>query len=135
MSDGISGRTVLTDGIQSVDASLYHDFGFIDLAPSEILHRNLTVSLDAASNVASLADSAEETFDPDVIGAQLLIDGSYRNVLAWASDDHKSVKLNASFGLDGNRDCCVLKMNRIVVTPASTMALTKLNFVYKPTFS
>lgn len=40
VSDGINGRTVLTDGATSVDASLYHDYGFIDLEPADVLMEN-----------------------------------------------------------------------------------------------
>ena len=48
--------------------------------------------------------------------------------------DEHTIELTANAG-SGNCMTSVVKMNEIVITPTQGSRITKLNFVYKPTFA
>lgn len=133
VSDGLNGRTVLTDGTTAIDASLYHDHGFMELEPSRILVNNERAYMVEGKYVASI--SSGPRWPEDTIGKYIHCDGKWREVVAWSGSAHNGFSTlpqpeNTLLG-----PVTVVEPNKIVITPDSTMSLTKLNFVYKPTFA
>lgn len=146
--DGLNGKTVLSDGTSSTLAFRHHDSGFIELEPGYPITRNVKVFYEAGSNVVT--STAE--FDESFVGKYIWIDGSWKKILS-VSDNNSTLCSDSTCGNGtfcgisdgiiissacqntGNEVTEIVTMNEIIVTPDSTMNLTKLNFVYKPTFS
>lgn len=128
ISDGMNGKTVITNGSTGELAFLYHDYGFIELEPAFPILRDLSVSYTA--------DSASVECDSDAFigqtGKHLYLDGQWRKIVAVYDSRHASVLPAPSS--TGNSKTPIVTMNEIVITPSYDMALTRLNFRYCPTF-
>lgn len=127
----MNGRTLLTTGTASEDGSLYHDYGFIDLAPGDILADWRTYT--AEGQIISSSDGT--ALSSSAVGSYIYIDGQWRSIVAWNDDEHTSVLLSSAVENDGSYDSPIVTMNKIVITPDDEMALTRLNFIYQPTFA
>ena len=67
----------------------------------------------------------------DVIGRHMRIDGKWVKILAKDGD---TLTVNASFTEAGSCYTNIVTMNEITVTLSNGAELTKLEFIYKPTF-
>lgn len=129
ISDGISGKTVLTDGMTAKPAFLYHDYGFIDLEPAYPIKRDIVISRTQGST-AILAEEA--VFEDDDVGKYVYLGGAWRQIVAvessteatvpWSSDETQTETTN------------IVTMNELTITPESEMSISRLNFIYRPTF-
>lgn len=128
VSDGINGKTVLTDGTTSERGFLYHDHGFIELVPSYPIERDVYVAYNAGSNRVSVI--GVEIGD-DVIGRHILLSGEYRKII---DKDDDALILDVALDEDGSCYTNIVTMNEISVELSTGAQLTKLNFIYKPTF-
>ena len=126
--DGMNGKTLLTNGISGELAFLYHDYGFIDLEPAFPILRDLNISY-TANGAAVVCDS--DAFLGQT-GKYLHLDGQWRKIVAVDDGRHASVLPTPTS--TGKEKTPLVTMNEIVVTPSSDMALTRLNFRFKPTF-
>lgn len=131
VSDALNGKTVLTNGTPAGTslAFLYHDNGFLELEPSYPILRGI----HASYTVASTDVVVEEEISEDVIGKYVYIDGSWRKIAAQPSAHNLTITSTPS--QTGTAETDIVLMNEITVTPETTMSLSKLNFVYYPTFS
>jgi hypothetical protein len=131
VSDALNGKTVLTNGtaLGTELAFLYHDNGFIELEPSYPTVRGLHVSYTANSTTIV----AEEEITEDVVGKYIYIDEAWRKIAAQTSAHNLTITSTPS--QTGTAETDIVLMNEITVTPETTMSLSKLNFVYYPTFS
>ena len=125
----MNGRTILTNGTTSVDGSLYHDYGFIDLEPNYPVVPSATYT--ASGNTATSAS----VLPADVIGCRLFLDGAWRNIVAFNNTKHTSCLFTPAVTTAGDYNSPIVTANKIVVTPDNSMTLTKLNFIYQPTFA
>lgn len=123
--DGMNGKTVLTNGTKSELAFLYHDYGFIDLEPAYPIVRNIHANYTARSTEV-YCEGGEET-----TGQYIWLDGAWRQIML---SDEVSLTVLPVPENSGSEDTEIVTMNEITITPDSTMALTRLNFRYKPTF-
>ena len=136
VSDGLNGRTIQTNGSASMDASLYHDYGFIDLAPSTVPYKGNCVVKKYTSQITTVDD---KRFPDTCIGSRIFVDGTWFNVVGYYIDTDGNAQRNTllvdhTFDNELEQQTTFYQMNKIIVTPISNMELTKLNFVYKPTF-
>lgn len=129
--DGINGKTIITNGQTGELAFLYHDSGFIDLAPSYPITRELTVSTTANSKTIT---STIDCFDADMVGKFILIGSTWYKIAAVTNSKQVTLETNVSTKATVSH-CVVVTMNELVVEPKSTMDLTKLQFDYYPTFT
>lgn len=123
--DGMNGKTILTNGTKSELAFLYHDYGFIDLEPAYPIRRNIQASYTAGSTEVYCEGGAGTT------GQYIWLDGSWRQIML---SDEVSLTVLPVPENSGSEETEIVTMNEITITPDSTMALTRLNFRYKPTF-
>ena len=139
--DAMNGRTVLTDGITSTDANLYHDYGFISLKPDDILVSKYTEwwMWPQYSFIGRYGGSEYKDMLPEYVGKYIYAGGCWRKINRWISDAYISVDYTrdeVSNIAPYTKDIMsIVTVNNLVVTPVSTMSLTKLSFIYKPTFA
>ena len=128
VSDAINGKTVLTDGSASQLGFLYHDHGFIELAPSYPIEREVYIMYTKDSDRVSILGS--EVGD-DVVGRHIQIDGVYRKIVD--TNDNELI-IETAAQSDGSGYVNIVTMNEISIELSPGAQLTKLNFIYKPTF-
>ena len=131
-TDGLSGQTTFTNGTVSQPGFLYHDYGFIDLAPGFPAYRNITVDVTDNRNVNS-----DGLFAYDMLGRHIYFaNGTVAKVVNV--HDSSWIEVDTTVSSAENGVAQILQMNEIVVSalPAGgSFSLTKLEFVYKPTFA
>ena len=139
VSDALNGKTVITGGNESTKlAFLYHDKGFIDLAPSYPIIRDV----EAKTLVNDSKVYLDKIIDEDVIGKYIYIGTSTMQgaenpwkKITGVEDDEMTVSTDNFIGLKQTIVTDIVTMNEITITPVSTMSLTRFNFVYLPTFA
>jgi len=129
VSDSLNGKTIITDGTNSKMAFMYHDYGFIELAPSFPIERDVYVSVSKGSDTITLTG---KDVDDDVIGKFVRIGTQWHKII----DKHNShtLVLNHVFDYTGYERSDIAVVNEISIELSPTSDITKLEFVYKPTF-
>lgn len=128
VSDALNGKTVLTDGTNSERSFLYHDHGFIELEASYPIERNVYASYEAGKNTVDIIGSE---LGDDVIGRHIQIGGVWHRII----DANENVlTVESAFEEGGSCYTNIVTMNEITVELGAGAELTKLDFIYKPTF-
>ena len=139
-TDGINGKTVLDHNGEKELAFLYHDYGFIELEPSFPSIRNLYASYtNNTVNIANaLYDEPDESkwyIDKYIFlgekSDENTMTGNWRKIVS-VPDKH-TIIVQGNTGSGSHRTTVAL-MNEITVTPQNT-EISKLSFIYKPTFA
>ena len=128
VSDCINGKTVLTDGTASQIGFLYHDHGFIELAPSYPIEREVYVSYEEGSNRVSVVG---KSLGDDVIGRHICVANEYHKI---TDKTDSALIIDGVASEDGYGYTNILTMNEISIELSPGAHLTKLDFIYKPTF-
>ena len=135
-TDGINGKTVLDSDGQKSLAFLYHDYGFIDLEPAFPILRNLFVSYQNSLVTVTNMLYQEEEEKEWYIGKYIHL-GSNGN--DWYKIDHcvdkHTLQLAKSTQSTGSCKTNIVLMNEITITPDPNTSLSRLSFIYKPTYS
>lgn len=126
----MTGKTIITNGTTSELAFLHHDYGFIELAPAFPILRDVRVKYSSGNTQVLIQDSSLVL--SDVIGQYIFVDKKWRRIV---NQEGNELTVTPSCDNDGNENTSIVRMNEITVTPDETMEITKLNIVYKPTFS
>ena len=129
--DGINGNTSvisMTGTDAATSGFVYHDSGYIQLAPAYPCIREIFVN-PSTSNTISLVN----TLYDDVEGQYIFVDEKWYRIEKQLTD--KSLRLNESVNTNGTNATIITKMNEIEIQPIDTMSLTHLSFLYKPTFA
>ena len=130
ISDAINGKTILSDGSTSERAFMYHDYGFIDLAPSYPIFRDLYVSYEANSPIVLVSSTP---LGDDVIGKYIHINDVWHKIVDYDDKDGK-MTIDAAIEKAGAEHTDVVRMNEIDIKLGAGANLAKLKFIYKPTF-
>ena len=128
VSDALNGKTVITDGTESTYGFLYHDHGFIELEPSFPIERDVHVSYDALNEKVTVISSE---LGDDVVGKYIYADGEWRKIVG---KDDNILLINSAVKKNGSELTNIVTMNEIKIELSQGAELTKLNFIYKPTF-
>lgn len=129
ITDSTSGKTVLTDGKTAKPAFLYHDYGFISLKPAYPIKRNVQVTYTQG---ISTIYSDSDVFSEEDIGKFVYLGGGWRKISNVISSKQASVTWNADGSLTVATD--IVTMNELTISPESEMSISRLNFIYRPTF-
>lgn len=134
-TDGFSGKTVLDNGSQRTLAFLYHDYGFIELEPSFPAKRDIHASYDGTVVIATnmlYNDEYEREWYTD---KYIYLNGWFK--IQECVDQHTLVVLPNNGTIPGNGDIqtTVCLMNELTIKPTQGSLITRLNFIYKPTFA
>lgn len=150
--DGISGKCLtVANGTRKINF-LYHDLGFIELEPAFPVKRDIRVTVDNgtvyAVNKLYNRNSGEtrEDCEAELKGQYLWLGGKWREITGigreheygdWSANKQSEhiIVLKDMVSRNISENTMISKMNKITVKPESTMNLTRLKFIYKPTFS
>lgn len=127
--DGINGKTVLTNGMNGVINYMYHDEGFVTLEPAFPIKRNIRLTYTAGN---AKIRSEKAVFTPDSVGQYVYLAGKWCRLASWINEHE--MNMTPAPQKDGIEETEMVRMNEIVITPTASMSLTRLNFVYSPTF-
>lgn len=128
VSDSINGKTIITDGSTSSNGFLYHDYGFIELTPSYPIERDIYVSYQSGTDRVSVIGDMPGY---DVIGRHIHLAGEWRKII-----DRTDEYLVVDTIFENAGSCCtdIVQMNEISIELSPGAEITKLDFIYKPTF-
>ena len=121
-----TGNVYLTNGTAYSSGFIYHDRGFIQLEGSAPISRDIPITYEG--NLVS----SNGAFRSYMEGQYIYIDGHWRKINAFLS--HDQILIGYVYGEFGSSISTIAIMNYITVTPLTTMDLTRLEFVYYPTF-
>ena len=132
-TDGINGKTVLRSGGTHTLAFLYHDHGFIELEPAFPIVRDLQVSYEdsTVTTEATLYQSDEEKKWYE--GKYIFLRSAWRKIVQ-CTDAH-TMTLTENLNATGTSKTSIVLLNEVVVTLGQGASLSKLSFVYKPTYA
>jgi len=132
--DGLTGNCYWVSNNQAKNgknAFIYHSQGFIELEPGYPLVRDIDIKTTASSNII---ETELNDFTEDMIDHYIYADGEFRRITS-ISEDGKSINVDSNCTNTAEEQTVVAKMNRIFVTPDTTMNLSYLAFKYAHTFS
>lgn len=145
VADSLNNKVVLTGGNVSTQLGfLYHDAGFIDLAPGYPIIRDVGITTKATdSRIYPNKLIREYSGDTNITGRYIwtgVPSSNPNNLEPWKKiteydDDNMIIYTDNFVGITQNTISDIVNMNELTITPVSTMSLTRLNFVYLPTFS
>lgn len=129
--DGLNGTVKLTNGETSEDAYLYHDYGYLSIAPSGAPSGDLHYRWEQNEMRQSILHT-EEVLLPLYVGKHIYIGGQW-NKIAAVKDAHTGI-LSQPVTSSGEGVGPIVQMNELVLTPKDNMRLTQLSFDYQHTF-
>ncbi len=126
--DAISGKTILTGGGQTQIKFLYHDYGFLSLASSYPALRDIYINYIGGNTITVL-----NILNQNVIGKYIFIKDKWMKITS--QPDKHTVTVNGTVMSPGSERTMIIPMNEIYITPDSTMDITSLKFLFKPTYA
>ena len=137
-TDSISGKTVLDNGTSRSLAFLYHDYGFIDLEPAFPIRRKIfaTYNGQTVTTTNILYEDNEDYCKEWYIGKYIFLGTDWFKI--YEVTDKHTLKVNPRNGVTPGEGKCtssIVLMNEIIVTPTQGAVISRLNFIYKPTFA
>ena len=127
--DGINGSTSLvSENGDKEPAFVYHDSGYIHLAPSYPVIRNVYLR-DSASDTITLINTLYE----DVVGKHICIGNRWYKIVEQLSGQQYRIDRAADTSTT-NRTVIAL-LNEIEIVPVDEINLTHLSFNFKPTYA
>ena len=134
LCDGLNGKCLLTNDSGTVRelGFLYHDYGFIQLEPAFPCARNVYVNGSSGSTEISVSNYI---ISQDWVG-QYICKQSGGNRYKISAVNPSTNKITLAKALTENMKgmAVIIKMNELSIYPVTTMSITRLKFVYKPTF-
>ena len=138
--DGINGKCVLKSDTATEMNSLYHDSGYINLAPGYPVYRdiyveNISYNTVRVTNILYDVNIEENTelAKRRYVGKYIYLNQRWIKINDVLSEH--SLLLAENAGVNSTQRTVIATMNELVVYPVASMSLTKLNFKYKPTFA
>lgn len=133
-SDGLSGQTVLTNGTVVKPGFLYHDYGFIELDPGFPAYRDVIVTIENTTDNSVFSDGK---FTSDMLGRYIYFRSGESAKIVNVVDEN-IVVIDKHLTNSDSGPAQILKMNELYVKPnpaGGQIRLTKLDFVFKPTYA
>ncbi|NLC40427.1 MAG: hypothetical protein GX763_05875 [Clostridiaceae bacterium] len=124
--DSQSGKVFFNNGQEQSMSFMYHDRGFIQLKGSNPIWRDIEISYNG-NEIQS-----NNQFTEEMEGQYIRIQDQWRKITSFISP--ASMLIDHTYSAPGSEVSDVVFMNYITITPQTTMALTKLDFLYEPTF-
>lgn len=127
--DGMNGKTMITDGTEREYCFLYHDYGFIELAPSFPIERDVTAAYKQNESAVRIQNL---TASDSAIGKHIYLENGWRKIVGI--DEIGKYTVDHTFLSNGSSLTDIVTMNEIDIELSYGAELTKLEFIYKPTF-
>ena len=128
-SDALNGKTYLTDNHSNGDLKfMYHDYGFITLAPGLPIKRDLEVTKTAG--VPRI--TGDKLFSESDLGKYIYIEEAWHKIVSVS--DENAINIDADLTQSGTEAATIVAMNEMSVTVSNGTDLDTIQFVYKNTF-
>lgn len=130
--DSLNGKTVLVNDTgtpQPQMAFLYHDSGFLFLESGYPCMRNIHVNYTNASFHATTVNRIEE----NVTGKYIYLKDKWRRIVN--KNGYHDLVLAFAPNATGYEQTTIMDINKLELTAEGTVSLTKLDFIYQPTFA
>lgn len=127
LSDGMNGKTVITNGSTSDYGFMYHDYGFISLESGYPIDRNVNVSYNGS------AITIPGGIKRNVVGKHVWLNNQWRKIVTQPTP--YSITVNPAPSGEGQEVTDITQMNEINITPVGNCSLTRLEFIYTPTYT
>lgn len=124
VSDPISGKTTLNGKL----AFKYHDYGYIELETSYPAIRDVYINYLGGNSVEVL-----NILNQNVVGKYIFVKNAWFKIIA--QPDRHTLSLDKAVGSGGAERSMIISMNEISIEPVSTMDITSLRFIFKPTYA
>jgi hypothetical protein len=146
--DSLNGKTIeINNGTGKINF-LYHSKGFLSLKPAYPATRELYASA-TANQEGSIVSLSNRLYDSNYLydgihpEDEKLADTWYKGEYIWLGDwykiknviDEQHIRLEDKNINVGDMNSGIYMMNEITVTPVDFMSLTRLKFIYKPTYA
>ena len=126
--DGLNGNTTLIGEGSATPAFVYHDSGFIQLAPAYPAIRNVFISKFLSSNQFRLLNIVKQ----DIVGQYIFISDRWYKI----TDQNKSIiTVEDDISFPAKDKTMITKMNEIEIEAITTANLSHISFSYKPTYA
>jgi len=126
--DPISGKTIVSGNGENKINFLYHDYGFLSLAPSFPAIRNVFINYNNDYIIEIL-----NMLHQDIVGKYIFIVDEWVKITEQIDLHH--FKTNKVIEGTGNEKTMIIPMNEITIDPVSNVNLRSLRFIFKPTYS
>ena len=126
--DGLNGNTTLIGEEYSEPAFVYHDSGFIQLAPAYPAIRDIYISKLISPTEIRLLNILEQ----DVVGNYIFVDNAWHKITAQ-NKNVLTVEDNIS-AISRDRTM-ITRMNELEIEAVSTASISHISFSYKPTYA
>lgn len=129
--DALNGQTIKTDGTVSEPGFIYHDQGFIELEPGYPAYRDIQVTCQQTYV------KSNGMFNENMVGRYIYFaDNSSAKIVRFEDTDTIVVDKTVTEAQNGKAQILLMNEIRVSSYPAGgSMNLTKLNFIFKPTFA
>ena len=130
-TDGINGKTILnTSGTKEI-SFLYHDYGFINVAPSYPVKRKIFATANGTT-VTTVNRLYNDEFEKEWYEDKYIyLDSEWKKIKKCLDKNH----LELYFPCTASETTSIVAMNEIEVMPDAGTTITKLSFIYKPTYT
>lgn len=128
--DGINGNTttINEDGSNPSSGFVYHDSGFIQLESAYPCMRKIFLE-DSNSNIITTVN----TIYDDIIGQYIYLDSQWCKILEQLAD--QTYRLDKSVSTATSNGTIITRMNEIDIIPTDSINISRISFLYKPTFA
>ena len=126
--DPINGKTIITGDGENKISFLYHEYGFLSLAPSYPALRNIYITYDHDQIITVL-----NVLNQDVIGKYIFIVNAWYKIVEQI--DRHTIKVDKAVMYKSSERTMIIPMNEITITPVSEVNLRSLRFIFKPTYA
>ena len=130
--DSLNGNVVakkknpVTDEETSLPGFLFHDKGFIELEPAYPCIRGIFATYSGQT-----VNTTNIIYE-DVVGKYIFVDNQWVKIIKQI--DRKTIEIDKTVSA-GKCKTTIMLLNKIEITKNSSMNLSSLEFIYKPTFS
>ncbi len=126
--DPISGKTILTGAGESKLAFMFHEYGYLELETSYPALRDIYINYRGGFNVEVL-----NILSQNVVGKYIFVKDDWYKISA--QPDRHTITLNRSVSASGAERSMIIPMNEMSITPISTMDISSIRFMFKPTYA
>ena len=126
--DPISGKTTLVGADINQIAFMYHEYGFLSVTSSYPATRDVYINYLGGNQIEVL-----NILSANHVGKYIFIKDKWMKIVA--QPDRHTLQVSGTISSAGSERTMIIPMNEIYIKPVSTMDITSLKFIFKPTYA
>lgn len=124
LMDPISGKTILDNKL----TFKYHDYGYLELETSYPAIRDVYINYLGGTDIEVI-----NILSQNVIGKYIFVKNQWFKIIG--QPDRHTISVDRATGVSGAERSMIIPMNEMTIKPVSTMDITSLRFIFKPTYA